>query len=112
MFAVFFKKIKFKATSVNSKQEFLYLEFGAFWREVCGDSPIIDKWMYALKNLSRLEERPAALRERVFARLFEAAKIAVETVTKILNEHSAEFDRVVFNVFKDVDRELYEEELS
>lgn len=42
----------------------------------------------------------------------EAAKIAVETVTKILNEHSAEFDRVVFNVFKDVDRELYEEELS
>ena len=44
--------------------------FGAFRREVCGESPIIDKWMYALKNLSRLEERPAALRERVFARLF------------------------------------------
>ena len=35
--------------------------------------------MYALKNLSRLEERPAALRERVFARLFEAAKIAAYT---------------------------------
>ena len=79
MFAVFFKKIKFKATSVNSKLEFLYLEVGAFRREVCGDSPIIDKWMYALKNLSRLEERPAALRERVFARLFEAAKIAAYT---------------------------------
>ncbi|HIT46307.1 MAG TPA: PD-(D/E)XK nuclease family transposase, partial [Candidatus Cryptobacteroides merdipullorum] len=44
-----------------------------------GESPIIDKWMYALKNLSRLEERPAALRERVFARLFEAAKIAAYT---------------------------------
>ena len=79
MFAVFFKKIKFKATSVNSKLEFLYLEVGAFRREVCGESPIIDKWMYALKNLSRLEERPAALRERVFARLFEAAKIAAYT---------------------------------
>ena len=79
MFAVFFKKIKFKAASVNSKLEFLYLEVGAFRREVCGDSPIIDKWMYALKNLSRLEERPAALRERVFARLFEAAKIAAYT---------------------------------
>lgn len=79
MFAVFFKKIKFKAASVNSKLEFLYLEVGAFRREVCGESPIIDKWMYALKNLSRLEERPAALRERVFARLFEAAKIAAYT---------------------------------
>ena len=55
------------------------MEVGAFRREVCGDSPIIDKWMYALKNLSRLEERPAALRERVFARLFEAAKIAAYT---------------------------------
>ena len=64
---------------MNSKLEFLYLEVGAFRREVCGDSPIIDKWMYALKNLSRLEERPAALRERVFARLFEAAKIAAYT---------------------------------
>ena len=64
---------------MNSKLEFLYLEVGAFRREVCGESPIIDKWMYALKNLSRLEERPAALRERVFARLFEAAKIAAYT---------------------------------
>ena len=40
---------------MNSKLEFLYLEVGAFRREVCGESPIIDKWMYALKNLSRLE---------------------------------------------------------
>ena len=36
----------------------------------------------------------------------------METVTEFLNEHTEEFDRVVFNVFKDVDRELYEEELS
>ena len=35
--------------------------------------------MYVLKNLSRLEERPQALRERVFERLFEAAKIAAYT---------------------------------
>lgn len=41
----------------------------------------------------------------------EAAKIAVETVTKFLNEHSGEFDRVIFNVFKDIDKELYENEL-
>lgn len=42
----------------------------------------------------------------------EAAKIAVGTVTEFLEDHEAEFDRVIFNVFKDLDRELYEEELS
>ena len=41
----------------------------------------------------------------------EAARIAVETVTEFLKEHSGEFDRVIFNVFKDIDKELYEEEL-
>ena len=41
----------------------------------------------------------------------EAAKIAVETVTEFLKEHSGEFDRVIFNVFKDIDKELYENEL-
>lgn len=41
----------------------------------------------------------------------EAAKITVETVTEFLNEHSGEFDRVIFNVFKDIDKELYENEL-
>ena len=64
---------------MNSKLEFLYLEVGAFRREVSEQSGIVDKWMYALKNLSRLEERPQALRERVFERLFEAAKIAAYT---------------------------------
>lgn len=35
-----------------------------------------DKWMYVLKNLSNLMQRPAALQERVFTRLFEQAEIA------------------------------------
>lgn len=64
---------------MNSKLEFLYLEVGAFRKEISGSSPGTDKWMYVLKNLSRLEERPQALRERVFERLFEAAKIAAYT---------------------------------
>lgn len=40
----------------------------------------------------------------------EAAKIAVDTVNDILGEHEKDFDRVVFNVFKDVDKELYMKE--
>lgn len=38
----------------------------------------------------------------------EAAKIAVETVLNFLEQHSDQFDRIIFNVFKDLDRELYE----
>ena len=64
---------------VNSKLEFLYLEVGAYRREVTERSGIVEKWMYVLKNLSRLEGRPPELRERVFERLFEAARIAAYT---------------------------------
>lgn len=39
----------------------------------------------------------------------EAAKIAVETVTAMLNDYDNEFDRVIFNVFKAIDKKYYEE---
>ena len=38
-----------------------------------------------------------------------AAEIAVQTVEGWLAAHPGEMDRVVFNVFKDEDREIYEE---
>ena len=41
----------------------------------------------------------------------EAASIAVETVTAFLKENPGHFDRIIFNVFKDMDRRLYEERL-
>ena len=37
-----------------------------------------------------------------------AAEIAVNTVTNWLKEHSASMDRVIFNVFTDKDRDIYE----
>ena len=39
----------------------------------------------------------------------EAARTAVETVTSILNDYENEFDRIIFNVFKDLDKKYYEE---
>ena len=42
----------------------------------------------------------------------EAAKIAVKTVTEFLQDHTDAFDRIIFNVFKDVDRELYEKRIA
>ena len=42
-----------------------------------------DKWLYVLKNLSRLDERPAALKEKIFTKLFEEAEIAKFTPTEL-----------------------------
>jgi len=35
-----------------------------------------DNWLYVLKNLENLADRPAKLQESVFAKLFEQAEIA------------------------------------
>jgi hypothetical protein len=36
---------------------------------------LLDKWMFVFKNLASLDERPKALQERVFQRLFRIAEI-------------------------------------
>jgi len=41
-----------------------------------------------------------------------AAEIAVETVTSWMSEHREEMERVIFNVFKEEDRAIYEDLLS
>lgn len=41
----------------------------------------------------------------------EAAKIAADTVTTMMKEHGDAFDRVIFNVFKDLDLKIYQEQL-
>lgn len=42
----------------------------------------------------------------------EAAKIAVKTVTEFLDEYGSNFDRIIFNVFKSLDKELYEKKIQ
>lgn len=41
-----------------------------------------------------------------------AAKIAVDTVTDFLKNYGNNFKRIIFNVFKDIDKDIYEEILS
>lgn len=41
-----------------------------------------------------------------------AAEIAVNTVSDWMNEHPGEMERVIFNVFKDEDKDIYERLLS
>ena len=58
------------------KLTFIYLEMPKFRKREDELETLFDKWMFVLKNLATLLERPAALQERVFKRLFETAEIA------------------------------------
>ena len=57
------------------KLTFIYLEMPKFSKNENELETMFDKWMFALQNLARLLERPAALQERVFTQLFEQAEI-------------------------------------
>mgnify|MGYP002620722818 FL=1 len=58
------------------KLTFVYLEMPKFNKREDELETMFDKWMFALSNLTRLLERPKALQERIFSRLFEQAEIA------------------------------------
>lgn len=59
-----------------NKLTFIYLEMPKFNKTEAELETMFDKWMFVLRNLSVLMERPAALQERVFERLFKSAEIA------------------------------------
>ena len=76
----FMHEIKLKDVEDNhvfyDKLTFIYLEMPKFNKTEDELVTMFDKWMFALRNLSRLLERPKALQERIFARLFDQAEIA------------------------------------
>ncbi|MCU0355464.1 MAG: Rpn family recombination-promoting nuclease/putative transposase [Cytophagales bacterium] len=55
---------------------FIYLETPRFKKREDELTTHFDKWMYVLKNLSKLQERPRKLQERIFEKLFAEAEIA------------------------------------
>ena len=71
-----------KLMDVNTKEVFydkltyIYLEMPKFQKTEDELETIADKWLYALKNLPRLLERPKALQDRIFMKFFDVAEIA------------------------------------
>lgn len=57
------------------KLTLIYLEMPKFNKTEYELETMFDKWMFVLRNLGGLMQRPPALQERVFTRLFEAAEI-------------------------------------
>ncbi len=61
---------------MTDKLEFVFVEVAKFNKNEDELETDLDKWLYLLKNMSTLLERPAALRDRVFGRLFDVAEYA------------------------------------
>lgn len=54
----------------------IYLEIPKFTKTVENLETHFDKWLYVLRHLNELTDRPAKLQERIFKKLFEQAEIA------------------------------------
>ena len=67
----------------NAKLMFKYVEVGRFDKTDEELTSLSDKWMYVLKNLSHLDNRPPSLREKIFTQLFSAAAIARYSPTEL-----------------------------
>lgn len=81
------------------KLTFIYLEMPNFKKTESELETDFDKWMYVLRHLPYLQNRPAALQERIFQKLFEAAEIArFDAEEKARYEESLKYYRDLKNV--------------
>jgi predicted transposase/invertase (TIGR01784 family) len=58
------------------KLTFIYLSMPKFNKSIDELETRFDKWLYVLKNLSRLDNIPDRFREKIFEKLFEVAEIS------------------------------------
>lgn len=62
----------------SNKLEFINIELPKFKKKESdlSDDNLLDKWLFAIKNLYRLMDRPKALWEAIFKKLFNLAEIS------------------------------------
>jgi predicted transposase/invertase (TIGR01784 family) len=58
------------------KLRFIYLEIKKFDKKLEDIETHFEKWLYVLKNLSKLDSIPTKLQEKIFKKLFQIAEIA------------------------------------
>ena len=92
------------------KLTYIYVEIPKFDKSESELVTMYDKWMFVLKNLSRLMDRPAALQERVFTRLFEQAEIAKFNPQELKSyEDSVNAYRDIVNAIKTAEKKKFAE---
>lgn len=87
------------------KLTYIYIEIPKFDKREDELVSMYDKWIYVLKNLSVLKERPVALQERVFIRLFEQAEISKFNADELqYYEESVNAYRDIVNAIKTAEK--------
>lgn len=75
-----YREIKLMDTNTHEvfydKLTYIYVELVNFHKTLDQCTTILDKWLFCLRNLQNLMERPAELQGRVFENLFKTAEIA------------------------------------
>lgn len=66
----------------NKNLNFIFIEMPKFRKEESELETFMDKWLYAIKNLGKLDDKPTALTEAIFKRFFEVAEIAAFSQTE------------------------------
>ncbi len=95
------------------KLTYIYLEMPKFTKTEEELETHFDKWLYVIKNLPILQDRPKRIQERVFDRLFEAAEIArFDPIEREAYEESIKVYRDLKNVMDTAWEEGYEEGLA
>ena len=93
------------------KLTYIYIELPKFKKTEEELETHFDKWLYVLRYLSQLQDRPEALQERVFEKLFQAAEIAkFSKEERTQYEKSIKYYRDIKNVVDTSHEEGREEE--
>ena len=99
-----------KKTVFYDKLTYIYLEMPKFNKSEDELETHFDKWMYVIKHLPYLQDRPAALQERVFRRLFSEAEIyALPQMERAAYEQSLKVMRDNYSVEETKRKEGHEE---
>ncbi|MDR1170148.1 MAG: Rpn family recombination-promoting nuclease/putative transposase [Prevotellaceae bacterium] len=77
-------------TVLTDKWEAVTIELPKFTKTEDGLETAVDKWIYSLKNMEKLPERPEKLNEKIFDELYEYAKI-----NKLKKEDMKEYGKSV-----------------
>jgi len=62
-------------TPFSKKMKFAFVELPRFRKTAEELETNVDRWLFTLKNLSRLKDRPALVQGKIFEKLFELAEI-------------------------------------
>ena len=95
------------------KLTYVYVEIPKFNKREDELVTMYDKWMYVLRNLSSLMQRPAALQERVFTRLFDQAEISKFNPQELKSyEDSMNAYRDIVNAIKTAEKKKFAEGIA